>query len=150
MVTVLLVRHADIDLPPGSTDPPLNSDGQTRARALAHVAGSAEVSAIFTSTFTRTKQTAKPLADRLGLQPQEVPQPEHPDVLAQQILSGQFGAVVLIAGHSDTVPKMINALGTAAEPAISEREFDNLFVVTVLRRGEAALVRLRYGANSDS
>jgi phosphohistidine phosphatase SixA len=148
MVTVLLVRHADIDLPPNSADPALNTDGQARARTLAHVAGSAAVNAIFTSEFIRTKQTVKPLADRLVLQATEVPQTEKLDILVQQILAGQFGEVVLVAGHSNTVPNLIRALGAAPAPTIGEREFDNLFVVTAPRPGEASLVHLRYGKNS--
>jgi phosphohistidine phosphatase SixA len=143
MITVLLVRHADIDLPPISADPALNSDGQARAEALAHVARSAAVSSVFTSEFARTKQTVQPLADQLGLQPREVP--KRPDLLAQQILSGQFGDMVLIAGHSNTVPQIISALGAEAVTPISEREFDNLFVVIVFQPDKVGLVHLRYG-----
>jgi phosphohistidine phosphatase SixA len=148
MVTVLLVRHADVDLPPACPDPGLNSDGQARARALANVAGSAGVSNIFTSMFIRTKQTVKPLADQLSLQPREVPRSERLDALAQQILTGQLGEVILIAGHSNTVPKMVSALGAAPVPTIGEREFDNLFILTVLRPGKVGFVRLRYGTIS--
>lgn len=130
MATVLLVRHADIDLPPSSNDPPLNSAGMERANELVHVAGLEGITAVFTSSLARTKQTVGPLAARLGIQPREVPPPP---VFAEEILSGTVGQVVLVAGHSNTVPQMIEALG--APPlsfAIGEREFDNLFVVTVL------------------
>lgn len=143
-VTVLAVRHADIDQPAASADPPLNAAGRRRATALAHVAGSSAVGTIFTSTLTRTKATAEPLARRLGLQPREVPGTAE---LAEQVRSGELGEVVMIAGHSNTVPEMIHALGVPSAPAIGEREFDNLFVVTVVvADGTAALVRLRYGA----
>ena len=43
---------------------------------------------------------------------------------------------------------MIEALGVPAPaPAIGEREFDNLFVVTSVG-GEAGLLRLKYGKQS--
>jgi broad specificity phosphatase PhoE len=61
MVTVLLIRHADIDQPATSDDPPLNSAGRERAKALVHVAGTAGIAALFTSSFLRTKQTMAPL-----------------------------------------------------------------------------------------
>jgi phosphohistidine phosphatase SixA len=141
MITVLLVRHADIDLPPGSNDPPLNAKGRARADTLAHLAGSAGVTTVFTSTFNRTKQTAGPLAARLGLQPQIAPPPA---TFARQVLSGTFGEVIVVAGHSDTVPQMIAALG-ASPPAIGEREFDNLFVVAVPQSAQAGVTRLKYG-----
>ena len=146
MTTVILVRHADIDLPPLSDDPPLNSAGRERAETLAHVAGGAGVTTIFTSVFTRTKQTVGPLATRLGLGPSEAPPPP---VLASQVLSGSLGQVVVVAGHSNTVPQIIDAFGgPASVPVIGEREFDNLYVVTTGVPGEAILVRLKYGDRS--
>ena len=145
MTTVLLVRHADIDLPPSSDDPPLNSAGHERAEMLAHVAGGAGVTAILTSSLTRTKQTAGPLATRLGLGPREAPPPP---VLASQLLSGTLGQVVVVAGHSNTVPQIIDALGgSAVSLVIREREFDNLYVVTAGTAG-FTLVRLKYGDRS--
>src|SRR5215212_2942327 len=140
MITVILVRHADIDLPPGSRNPPLNAEGRARADTLAGIAGDAGVMAIFTSSFIRTKQTAEPLAARLGLQPQVAPAPP---IFAQQVVSGTLGEVIVVAGHSDTVPQMIAALG-ASPATIGEREFDNLFVVAVAQSAEAGVVRLKY------
>src|SRR5262245_31541725 len=104
MATVLFVRHADIDLPPASTDPSLNAAGKTRASALAHTAGKAGVTAIFTSSLKRTKQTAAKVATGLGLQPQLVGEPAQ---FAQEVRSGGLGPVVLVVGHSNTVPQMI-------------------------------------------
>jgi phosphohistidine phosphatase SixA len=144
MMTVLLVRHADIDLPPLSSDPPLSAAGKRRASSLAHVAGGAGETAVFTSTFMRTIQTVGPLGARLGLVAHPDPPPA---VLAQQVTAGALGSVVVIAGHSNTIPEMIEALGVPAAPAIGEHEFDNLFVVTVVG-GEAALLRLKYGKES--
>lgn len=146
MITVVLVRHADIDLPPTSTDPPLNTGGHERAQALAHVAGAAGVATVLHSPLLRTKQTVAPLAARLGLQPREAPAPA---TLAQQVLAGELGEVILIAGHSNTVPRMIGALGVPAPlPSIGEHEFDNLFVVAIAKPDEPGLLHLRYGVAS--
>jgi phosphohistidine phosphatase SixA len=121
MLKVFLVRHADIDLPRTSDEPSLNAAGLARARALARVEGTADVSAIFTSKAPRTKQTVAPLAARLRLQPREATHGLVPDLLA-----GPDGVVVLIAGHSDTVPDMIRQLGVAPPlPTIDEPDFDN-------------------------
>ena len=67
-VTVLLVRHAE-KAAGGSDDPPLSPAGEARARVLAHVAGSAGVSAIYHTQYKRTQQTVAPLAAKLGLTP---------------------------------------------------------------------------------
>jgi len=135
VTTVLLVRHADIDLPPSSDDPPLNELGRHRAELLARIVAEAGVTAIVTSVFRRTKQTAQPLASLTQLHPVVA----GPD-LADHIRAGSLGEVVLVVGHSNTVPALVEELGGTPSP-IGEREFDNLFVVTV----DAGGVRLKYG-----
>src|ERR1041384_7974780 len=65
-ITVFLIRHAEREDEPRQ-DPPLTKDGVARSQALARLLGSAGIKAIFTSQFTRTKQTAEPLATKLGL-----------------------------------------------------------------------------------
>ena len=145
MKTVLFVRHADIDLPAISRDPVLNSAGVQRAEELAHVVGAAQVVSVFTSTLRRTKLTAAPLVARLGLPSGEVPAPEE---FARQVRAGEPGAVIMVVGHSNTVPEMIAALGVSTPPVIGEREFDNLFLVTVAGNGEVPLLALKYGKAS--
>lgn len=142
MITILLVRHADIDLPPHSADPSLNEAGRDRAEALAHVAGAAGVTTVFTSSLRRTKETAEPISKLAGTACLEMPPPA---VVAREIRAGQHGPVVLIVGHSNTVPEVIVALGSPSPPAIHETEFDNLFVVTL---PESGLLALRYGIPS--
>jgi broad specificity phosphatase PhoE len=145
MITVFLVRHADIDPPTAasSDNPPLNTLGRVRAQALAHTLKALPVSAIFTSSFLRTRQTVEPLAAQSGVLPREASSSAD---LARDIASGAAGAVVVVAGHSDTVPEIIAGLG-AAPPTIHHREFDNLFVVLV-GADEARLIRLKYGGPS--
>lgn len=142
IVSVLAVRHADIDLPRTSDDPPLNAAGRRRADALARLVGGAGVTAVFTSEFLRTRQTAAPLAGRLGLTPRLTPPAAD---LADQVRAGELGAVVLVAGHSDTVPEILTALGAPPPSPITEAEFDNLYVAAV-SADAAQFLHLRYGA----
>jgi phosphohistidine phosphatase SixA len=145
VVAVLAVRHADIDLPPGSADPDLNAAGRARADALAHVVERAGVGAIFTSEFARTRQTVEPSARELGLVPRLAPPAA---TLARDALAGRFGEVLLVSGHSNTVPMILAALGATSPPVIGEREFDNLFVLTTNSGDDARLVHLRYGGEA--
>ena len=159
MSTILLVRHADIDLPPASADPGLNDAGRLRAEALAHVAGAAGVTTVFTSTFARTRETVEPLLKTVGLEARTMPPPA---TVASRARAGAYGRVVLIAGHSNTVPAVIAALGVPTPPVIGETEFDNLFVVTLadadngvegdaraaVEPGGAHLLALKYGSPS--
>jgi broad specificity phosphatase PhoE len=141
MPTVLAVRHADIDLPPPHNDPPLNPAGRRRALALARLVAPAGITAIRTSEFARTQQTVGPVAQDLGVDPEIGPSPS---VLAALVRAGELGDVVLVAGHSNTIPEIVVALGAAAPAPITETEFDNLYVITVVDGG-TQVVHLRYG-----
>ncbi|HEU0078004.1 MAG TPA: histidine phosphatase family protein [Longimicrobiaceae bacterium] len=146
MRTVILLRHADIDPGPAPYHLPLNAAGQERAQALAHTLGEAGITRIFVSQALRPQQTVAPLVERLGLQTQSTPSPPQ---AAQQILAGQEDGVVLVAGHSDTVPAIIGALGAAAPVPILHGH-DDLFVVVVAAPDRAEVIRLKYGRPSPA
>jgi broad specificity phosphatase PhoE len=152
MTTVLLVRHAEKAALPAD-DPVLSPEGTVRANELKHVAEDAGVSAIFTSTAQRARLTAQPLALYLGLTPVEFAATAT-DSLVDSIRIDHRGQTVLVVGHSNTVPEIIQALGGPTVPAILENEYDNLYIITIRRfcfwgmsRSVRAL-RLKYGAET--
>ncbi len=66
---LILIRHGrpdehDAERP---NDPPLNADGWRQAGAVARLLARETVTRIVSSPMLRAQQTAKPLADRLGL-----------------------------------------------------------------------------------
>src|SRR5258708_7668614 len=65
---VLLVRHAEKACQPAA-DPerPLNLDGKKRAEELKTVLQNVGVTAIVTSSYPRSNETARPLAAALGI-----------------------------------------------------------------------------------
>ncbi len=165
---VLGVRHAERNNAV-SCEPPqihgidnvdliVNSAMQSqRAQALAHVCENAGITAIYASDFCRTQKTVGPLAERLGITTNVVSQhavdgtPNVDDLIAQ-INTNHTNQVVLIAGHSETAPLIVEKPGGGEIPAIAGNEFDNLFVVTITRRwffsSHAKVVRLKYGDSS--
>lgn len=143
VTTVLLVRHAEKAATPPN-DPPLTTDGQTRAQTLARVVGDAGVRAVYASQFARTQQTVQPAATQRGLTVTQL-NASDTDALINDILSNHRGETVLVAGHSDTVPLIIDKLWGGQVAPINETEFDKLFVVTVYRWRRAKVVQLRYG-----
>lgn len=69
---ILLIRHGQTDLNreprfQGQIDAPLNSLGQLQARRLAERLARERLDAMVCSDLTRTRQTAAPSAERLGL-----------------------------------------------------------------------------------
>jgi broad specificity phosphatase PhoE len=144
--TLLMVRHAEKAAGPGD-DPPLTDTGRERAAALARIAGSSGASAIYATQYLRTQQTVEPLAQQLGLTVQQRNSGDT-DGLVAQILSENRGQTVVVAGHSDTIPMLIEKLTGKSVPPIEESEYDGLYVVTSWGVGHGRAVRLRYGSSS--
>jgi len=154
-ITVFLIRHAEREQEP-KQDPPLSKDGVARSTALARLLSSAGIKAILTSQYTRTKQTAEPLATKLGLtvtpftlkispsNPRQIAAESTAEV-TNKILE-RSGESVLVIGHSNSIPDVIKMLGGDVVPTIDERKFDDLFIVTVYAKGKAKVVQLKYGA----
>ena len=105
------------------------------------------INAIYATQFKRTQETVKPLAEQTGLQPHIVDAKNTAEVV-DQILTQHRGETILLAGHSDTVPQIVTALGGPTLATIPDSEYDNIFVVTVYRFGKAKVVKMKYGAAS--
>ena len=144
---VLLVRHAEKEASAMTEDVPLTAAGRRRAEELARVvaawtAAGGKVQALFASEAKRTQQTLAPLAAATHI---AVTQVEATDIagLASKILAVP-GGIAVVAGHSNRLPAVIQALGGPAGLVIADTEFDKLFVIT--GPGSAAkMVLLRYG-----
>jgi len=144
---VYLVRHAEPVYPPPADaphDPPLNAAGRERAQQLSHVLRDAGISRVLSTDLRRTTQTAGPLAERLGLTI-EFYDPGALGVFAEELQAAASGSF-LVAGHSNTTPQLVSALGGEPGAPIDEKtEFDRLYVVT-LRPGRPPVTQhLRYG-----
>jgi phosphohistidine phosphatase SixA len=152
--SVFLVRHAEKATTPPE-DPPLTEAGTMRAQQLANILAHAGIKSIYTSQFLRTKQTAEPLAKSLGITPSLMPikmSPSNPREISQQSIKDiadkiyeRAGDAALVVGHSNTIPEVIKMLGGDQPTAIDEKEFNDLFVVTVYARGKAKVARLKFG-----
>ena len=143
VTTIFLVRHAEKAAQPAG-DPPLTPAGNKRARALLDVVRASDVTTIFATNRIRTQQTVEPAAKALGLDP-KILDIRDVDGLVAKILADHRGETILVAGHSGTVPRIIDKLGGGKIPALAETHYDNLFVVTVYANGKAKAVRLKYG-----
>jgi broad specificity phosphatase PhoE len=145
---VILVRHAEKAASPAN-DPPLTAAGVERAKALAAALAEANVQAVITTELARTRETARPLADLLGLAPEIVhsgPRVAHAKAVADAVRA-HAGQTVLVVGHSNTVASIIAALGGPAIADICDTQYSNLFVL-VVKEERAALIKSSFGAPS--
>jgi len=144
MTTVILVRHAEKELE--GDDPELTSAGAERALALAHVLGEVNVDAVYATQFARTRNTALPLANLLGVDVTVVMAGQSfAAEMADVVRSQHDGETVVIVSHSNTTPAIIGELGVAPIPTIDDDEYDDMYVVTITSTGLVRLLPLRYG-----
>jgi 2,3-bisphosphoglycerate-dependent phosphoglycerate mutase len=148
ITTIILVRHAEKIIDPNNPDVDLSTAGQARAQEIARMFGDAGINAIYATQYKRTQETVKPLSDKTGVPLTIMNSKGTMDLLAQ-IRAQHSGQTIFIAGHNNTVPEIIAALGGPQYPIIPETEYDNLYVVTVYRTGKAKVVKMKYGAASQ-
>ena len=144
---VLVVRHAE--RAPGSGDPPISEAGQARAAALAEIGKVTGVSAIITTQLQRTRQTAAPLAEALGITAEVVTTQSDVAKHAADVAAAvrrHAGKAVLVVGHSNTVPAIVAALGGPKVPDLCDPEYDALFTLVLDAEGGVRTVRTRFGA----
>lgn len=149
---IIIVRHGEKQTgDPANTYPPLSEAGAKRAQYLIQTAEEAGVSVIYTTQFRRTRETAQPLADKLKIPvvPMEVSGTNlkiYSSAMAKEILAKHAGKTVLVIGHTNTVPQLVEALGGKLPPAIDDAaEFDRLFLIIVPKKGAVKVVKGRYG-----
>jgi phosphohistidine phosphatase SixA len=157
VITVFLARHAEKEATPPE-DPPLTEAGKQRAQTLKQTLASAGIKTIYTSQFLRTRQTAEPLAKQLGIEvtaltikmdeknPRKISDQSFEEVVNK--VYERTGESVLIVGHSNTLSEIIKRLGGDVMPSVDDKEFDDLFVVTIYGKGKAKVLRLKYGNQS--
>lgn len=145
---VVLVRHAErAQTPAGDVD--ISDIGKARAGALADALSGMKPDAIIVSSTRRTAQTAAPVAEKYGITPQVVSLDggagAHVAAVANAVK--QAKGVVLVVGHSNTVPAIIGALGGPKLADLCEASYATFFVLQpAASGGTASLIRAQYGA----
>ena len=148
--TFIFVRHAEKTTLP-TEDPGLSEAGQRRAAELARQLVDADVvpgvgvDAVYSTSYRRSVETAKPVADALNL-PVLMYDASDTEAIIKAIVKEYKGKIILVVGHSNTVPEMIANMGASKNvPEISEDEYDNIYLVTIPWFGKTKTIRLRYG-----
>jgi broad specificity phosphatase PhoE len=136
--TVIVVRHGEKF---SDTDERLTEAGQARAQLLAKMLKDSGITAIFSTDTDRTRGTVQPVATAFK---QQVRIYDNPAALIATLRRDHANDVVLVAGHSNSVPVILKMLGCADDITIEAQEYDNLFVVVPKADRTATLVRLRY------
>ncbi len=145
--TILFVRHAEAAEPEAGDDAPLTAAGRARAEVLADFLESVDVVAGVDAIYAsdrRTRETAEPLASRLGLRIAAA-DPDQVEAFMQRVLRDHKGDVVLIVTHADAIPPLIEELHGSKHVEIPPDRYDSLYVVTIPWFGKVKTLHFRYG-----
>ena len=135
---VVIVRHAE-KAANGGNDPDLSSAGRARADALARILKDSSITAIFTSEFKRTQETAAPTATSIHVTPTVVATKDTAALVARL---HQLNGNGLVVGHDDTIPNIVKALGINSSINIPGTDYSELFIVILGDKPQ--LLRLHY------
>jgi broad specificity phosphatase PhoE len=120
------MRH--LDTPEGGTDrdPSLTAEGASNAQQLAAWFRGKPLSAIYVSGFKRTRETAAPLAEARGITVKLYDPADTPALIAR--VRTEAGPV-LVVGHSNTVPDIVEQLGGTRPAPLAHTDFGDIWTV---------------------
>lgn len=148
LTTIYLVRHGEKSTVVASDpDPVLTTAGRARAMALAVRLANAGITHVISTQWTRTRETARPLATALGLTTEIIP--TGGSGFADSTAAGVFrhrGGTILVVGHSNTIGSVVAALGGPRLPDLCDSEHSYLFVMRLTKAPVPMIVREHYGA----
>jgi len=123
--TVYVMRH--LNTPEGERDPDLTVEGKTSADALVHWFHGKPLKAIYVSDYKRTRQTAAPLAAERGIAVTVYDPRDTPGLIAR--VRAERGPV-LIVGHSNTVPEIVEKLGGTRPADLTHPDFGDVWTIS--------------------
>ena len=146
--TIIFVRHAE-QTSHDEQDPSLSEAGHARVAELTRQLVDADVvagiDAIYSTPYKRSVETAQPLADQLDLPINNYDAADSETVL-DTILKNHKGKIILVVGHSNTLPVLIANLGASKKvPPIARDEFDNIYIISIPWFGKTKTIRMRFG-----
>lgn len=129
--TLYLIRHAEKDVSDTANkpDPVLTEAGELRAQSYVDYFSDVMFDAIYSTDYTRTRDTAAPVANAQGV---PVTLYDASDLAGfADALKGERGNI-LVVGHSNTTPQLAALLGGPEGLVIDEvNEHDRLVKLTI-------------------
>lgn len=136
---IFILRHTE-KADDTSENPELSAKGIERAAYWKKVLQHTTFDQVFTTEFKRNIQTANLIASNSSVKP-EMYYPMSFDVLT--FMNQIKGQTVLIIGHSNTIPDMVNRLIDETKyPPMSHQNYNILYTITISDDGEVSSTML--------
>ena len=123
---LFFIRHAEKEKD-GSNDPLLTKKGESRAEYWATVFKNIDFDEVYSTQTSRTIATAKPSAKKDDL---EIIIYDTKEIDIKELAKNKLGKNILIVGHSNSTPRLVNALlGNDDLQEIEHSNNSNLYIV---------------------
>lgn len=126
--TYYLIRHAEKDRSNlDDQDPHLNELGLQRAQKWTKTLRHIDFDAVYSTNYNRTKETVQPIAEQKQLEI-IIYDPNNLDI--SNFLKTTNGKTILIVGHSNTIPTLVNKLIDQEKyDQIEDSNNSNLYII---------------------
>jgi len=146
---VFVVRHAEKASEGSEKEIPLSAAGQQRAARLAQLLRSAGVTAVYATDTVRARETGAPLARETNVavklyETRDAKGNMTAEPLVARLKADEKDGVVLVVGHSNTVPDVIAAYGAKELVRIGPDDYGDLFLVVPQPSGLPVVLRLKF------
>lgn len=151
--TFILVRHAEKAKAQGQSA--LRPEGRERAQALVDALGDRGVTAIYSPSRGRNRETVQPLVEHLGLSVNLIPEKRlantkrFAEEFVQEVLATHAGGVVVWVGNKSPVgiwggnlQEIYHRLGGTDD---APSKYDDLFIMVITDTGELDVTKTTYG-----
>lgn len=139
--TFYLIRHAEKK--DTSKDPELSEEGKLRAKNWANYFDEIPIDYFYSTATIRATTTCSIIA---ASKKKDIQLYNHKEFTINELLSKHQGKTILIVGHSNTIPVLINTfLGEEMYPMIAENEYSSLYILTI--QGDSIKHQLKYITN---
>ena len=128
--TFYLIRHAEkVRINKTDGDPALNEKGMIRALNWRDFFIDKDISKIYSTNYKRTLETVKPIEVAMGLTA-ILYSPS--SINYKNFISSNKGEIVLVVGHSNTIPDFVNELiNDQVYSQIDDLNNSNLYIVSL-------------------
>ncbi len=125
---IIIVRHAE-KADDGTKNPPLSDEGLQRAERLSSILSDLKIDLLYATPFLRTNQTLTPLSKNFGI---AIESYEASDAtFAERLLQKNKGKTIVIAGHSNSSPTLVNRLiKKEMYQKLDESVFSKIWILT--------------------
>jgi 2,3-bisphosphoglycerate-dependent phosphoglycerate mutase len=139
--TLILIRHAEKEKD-GSKDPVLSVEGLQRSERLCKFFDKTKIDAVYSTSYNRTKQTVAPIAKVKNV-PVSLYSVDPLLTYVDKILEVNQGKTILICGHSNTIPGIVNKfLGDKTIEDFADADYANIIILVIDKEKNATFTWL--------